>query len=289
MSQTIIIPTINDSMDDFELLFSLWNQVNGYYKDIRFDFSQCHFLRPNAVAFIGGLARQIMSRSGKVNFDWASLKDQIKMNLAQNSFATQFGYQAGGWTGNSIQYREDIEMDFNIIMNYLSDNWLGRGWIGISERLKNSIAGNMWEIYNNAFEHAGSQIGVFSCGQHFPKLKELVLTVIDFGQGIASNVRNFLKHDPRTDQLTAAHCLKWAFEPGTTTRPNGMARGLGLDLLKAFIKVNNGKLEVYSNNGYAVIDGNSEAFYNRHSHFEGTIFHITLICDENKYKFADEI
>ncbi len=290
MPQTIIIPTINDSTSDFECLFSLWNQVNGYYKDIRFDFSQCHFLRPNAVAFIGGLARQIELRYGNINFDWDSFTySAVKINLKQNGFANKFGDTTGSLTGNSIPFREDIKRNENDIMDYLTEDWLRLGWIHVSERLKNAIAGKMLEIYINAFEHAGSQVGVFSCGQYFPNLNQLILTVIDFGMGIAANVRNFLKRDPRANQLTAADCLKWAFEPGHTTHPNGMARGLGLDLLKAFIKVNHGKLEVYSNDGYAMIDGNSETFYNRHSHFEGTIFHITLICDENKYIFADEI
>jgi len=286
--KTVSIPTLNDSTADFDQLFSLWSQANDYFENIRFDFSNCNFLRPNAVAFLGGLARLIESRLGTAAFDWDTLADKVMTNLRQNGFAGTFGHPSPGWTGNSIPYREDTSRDVNGIMDYLEIYWLGRGWINVSQRLRDAIVGHMWEIYNNAFEHSGSEIGVFSCGQHFPTYDELVLSVVDFGQGIPAKVRNFLSSDPRAEQLTAAGCLCWAFQRGTTTKPREEPGGLGLDLLKEFVRINQGKLEVYSNEGYALIDKDGERFTNRTTSFEGTVFHITLRCDENLYRFADE-
>ena len=287
--KVLAIPTLNDSAVDFNSLFSLWNKSNGYGEKIQFDFSTCNFLRPNAVAFLGGLTRLIESRMGTVIFDWDSVHDSAVMtNLCQNGFAGKFGNPSSSWTGNSIQYREDAKQDENGIMDYLTDSWLGRGWVHVSTCLRDAIVGRMWEIYDNAFLHAGSEIGVFSCGQRFPRGNELVLSVVDFGQGIAANIRNFLNSDPRASQLTAAGCLQWAFQRGTSTLPNGMARGLGLDLLKEFIRVNHGKLEVYSNEGYGIVDEDGERFKNLSTSFEGTVFHITLRCDESFYRFADE-
>jgi len=75
--------------------------------------------------------------------------------------------------------------------------------------------------------------------------------------------------------------LIWPDQPG-------VARGLGLDLLKEFVRLNQGKMEVYSNEGYVVIDQYGERFENRPVSFEGTVFHITLRCDEALYRFADE-
>jgi len=289
VTKTILIPTLNDSAADFERLFSIWDQVNDYFLDVQFDFSGCRFLRPNAVAFLGGLARLIESRMGTVFFDWDTLKNAAVMtNLSQNGFAGYFGHTSSGWPGNSIPYREDNVRDVNGIMDYLEIHWLGRGWVQVSQRLRDAIVGHVWEIYNNAFEHSGSEIGVFSCGQHFPEYNELLLSVVDFGQGIPAKVRNFLSSDPRAEQLTAAGCLRWAFQRGTTTKPKEEPGGLGLDLLKEFVQVNQGKLEVYSNDGYALIDKDGKRFTNITTSFEGTVFHITLRCDENLYRFADE-
>jgi hypothetical protein len=286
----IKVPTLDDKRLDFEQLFSLWSQTNGYFGEVMFDFSECYFLRPNAVAFLGGLARLIESRMGEVVFDWSTLQNKaVMMNLRQNGFAETFGDPTPGWSGNSIPYREDGVLDQDVIMDYLTLHWLGRGWVQVSPRLRDAIAGRMWEIYNNAFEHAGSQIGVFSCGQYFRNKKELILSVVDFGQGIAANVRNYLITDPRAANLSSAACLHWAFQQGTTTRPNGAPRGVGLDLLKDFIRVNHGKLEVYSNEGYGIIDHMGERFENQSISFEGTLFHITLQCDARYYQFANEV
>ncbi len=293
MSPKVIhIPILNDSSRDFQELFSIWSQVNDYFEDVRFDFSYCGFLRPNAVAFLGGLARMIEARMGSVVFDWHTLRNQAVMNnLRQNSFAGNFGHPSSGWDGHSIPYREDRALDMNKIMDYLTYNWIGKGWVHVSDRLSDAIVGKMWEIYNNAFEHSGTDIGVFSCGQHFKSQNDLILSVVDFGQGIPAKVRSFFRQhadEALVSKMTGASCLKWAFQPGTTTKTEEPG-GSGLDLLKEFIRINHGKLEVYSNEGYAIIDKDGERFENRNISFEGTVVHITLRCDENLYQFSDEV
>jgi hypothetical protein len=37
-------------------------------------------------------------------------------------------------------------------MKYLLNQWLGKGWGNISSRLQEAIAGQVWELYTNAFE-----------------------------------------------------------------------------------------------------------------------------------------
>jgi len=182
-----------------------------------------------------------------------------------------------------------LHQDKIALVDYLKTHWLGHGWVHVSERLRDEIVGRVWEIYANAFEHGQSPIGIFSCGQHYPKQHELKLTVVDFGVGIPSNVRMFFKHDARAQSLSAASCLKWAFQRGTTTKPNGTSRGMGLDLLKEFVKLNKGKIEIFSHEGYAIIDSKREEFLNRSTFFEGTLINITFIRDESYYHLASEV
>lgn len=289
MNETIVpIPTLNDKPDDFQTLFGIWNGINYASGNVRFDFTACNFLRPNAVAFLGGLGRLIESRNCAVAFDWDTVQNEkVLANLCENGFAGAFQYPQSGWDGNSIPYREDRQLDMNAIMDYLTYHWIGKGWVHVSDRLRDAIVGCMWEIYSNAFEHSGSAIGVFSCGQYFKTMNDLILSVVDFGRGIPATVRAFLRRyvdDDRVSRFTGAMCLKWAFERGNSTCLSGVARGLGLDLLKEFVCANQGKLEIYSNDGYVKVDRDEECFANCPFSFDGTVVHITIRCDERLYK-----
>ncbi len=279
------VPTINDDLWAFDRLFELWDQVNSDGLDVTFDFSRCGFLRQNAVAFLGGLARLIEHRGGRFSFAWHTLQEAIHTNLAQQGFLAAFHAGVGPWTGNSLPYREDSRQDKCAQMDYLKRKWLGRGWVNVSIPLCNAIVGNVWGIYENAFEHATSPIGVFTCGQHYPKNQELKLTVVDFGIGISSNVRFFL----RQLRLAADQALKWAFQEGTTTKPNGMGRGLGLDLLKRFIQANCRSLEVYTHDGRVRIGCDEETYETRETWFEATIFNIGIRCDDTYYRLVSEV
>lgn len=282
---TLPIPTINDyTTDDFDVLFSLWNQINNDNLDVTFEFSRCKFLRHNAVAFLGGLTRLIQARGGIVRFALGTIPKKVKDNLEQNGFISTLGFGGAPWTGNSIPYREDSDQDKVVLAEYLKTKWLGRGWVHVSERLRDAIVGKVWEIYANAFEHGRSPIGIFSCGQHYPRHHELKLTVVDFGVGIPSNVRIYA----RNPNVSADKALQWAFKRGTTTKSNGTSRGMGLDLLKEFVKINKGKLEVFSHEGYALINSAGEKFINRETFFEGTLVNITFVCDESYYHLASE-
>jgi hypothetical protein len=88
--------------------------------------------------------------------------------------------------------------------------------------------------------------------------------------------------------MLASNTLKWAFQPGTTTREEDVCGGMGLDVLKAFVKTNQGKLEIYSYEGYALIDQSVEQYSESRVSFEGTLANISLRCDEACYQLASE-
>ncbi|MGN7611902.1 ATP-binding protein [Magnetococcales bacterium HHB-1] len=287
------IPRVNDSLSDFQWLFKIWNQANESKVDVRFQFSHCDFLRPNAVAFLGGLARLIQYQQRKVVFDWDTLTDnKVLTNLRQNGFAETFGYPTTHWSGNSIPYREDSDLDMNSIMDYLTDRWIGKGWVNVSDALRDAIVGNIWEIYNNAFEHSETPIGVFSCGQHFPNRKELALSVVDFGQSIPTTVKNYFLFrgvtKARVAKLSGADCMQWAFQRGHSTCKQGIPRGLGFELLQNFISRNHGKLEIYSGNGYAIIDQDGHQFRTLKVPFTGTMVYTKLCCNDKLYTLGNE-
>lgn len=278
------VPPVNDNLKDFEWLFELQQKVEKTETEVILDFSKCWFLGQNAVAFLGGLIRLTQSQGSKIILKWDTLHRKVRINLEQNGFIHVFGDNKEPWQGNSIPYREDFHQDKDSLVDYLADEWLGRDWVHISHNLRSAIVARTLEIYANAFEHGQTKIGVFSCGQHYPKLGKLKLTVVDFGVGIPHNVRNFLQNP----NLTADKALEWAFQAGTTTRRGNVTGGIGLDYLKKFVQINKGKLEIFSDDGYVIIDEQQEIYQNLSTFFKGTLVNITLLCDESYYSLIFE-
>jgi anti-sigma regulatory factor (Ser/Thr protein kinase) len=288
MTIKLTVPRIYHSSDCCHALFKLWQTVNQQletYSDLTLDFQKCKFLSHIGVAFLGGLAHHVRAQGGQLNFDVETLKPEIRMNLAQNGFLFSLGAGPAPWSGNSIPYRNDDRQDSEAIMTYLLNHWLSKGWVSISSRLQEAIAGQVWELYANAFEHSHSPIGVFSCGQHYPKKKELHLTIIDFGQGIPTSVQSLSQNAA----LNSSQALEWAFQSGTSTASNGVSRGTGLNSLQSFVLTNRGNLKIFSNDGYVNIKDNEVKYGTRAIDFGGTLINIAFKCDESYYCFASEV
>lgn len=288
MTILIEVPRLNDGRWDARQLAEIWHRVKdaGSGAAVNFDFSACDFLRPNAVVFLGGLARMIYHWGGEAHFLTKTMHGRVATNLQQNGFAHAMGGGIQPWRGNAIPYLEHFEQDKDKIIASLKQDWLGRDWINLSDGLANRIAGQMWEIFANAFEHSASPVGVYSCGQYLPQRRELLLAVADFGVGIPSNVRSYLGR-PDTP---AEEAMRWAFVSGhTTQRMQTFPRGLGLDLLKDFVQKANGIMQVFSHDGYARIDQSGETYENSEPFFEGTVVQIQLLCNDKHYMLSDEV
>lgn len=279
------IPTIYDNYNDFMALFRLYRLLNRSELEVFLDFHNCRFLAHSGVAFLGGLVRQIESRRGKVIFDWDSLQPRILDSLIKNDFTYAFKYMYSPNSGISVPYREyQSKSEKDIICQQLLERWIGAGFLHISSMLQGLIIGNVWEIFDNAFEHSESRIGVFSCGQYYPNMKLLKLTVVDFGIGIPGSVRRFKGKQTYLPET----CMKWAFSEGRTTT-SGIGRGMGLDLLRDFIKKNQGNLEIFSHEGYTKITDKEDIYSRVNTYFDGTLVNITLNADSNYYMLENEV
>lgn len=233
---------LNDNSWDYDFLFKLLHDYKAVVnEEIRFDFTGCRFLQQNAVSFLGGFIRLLQQNSNTIYFNLNSIIEPIRVNLEQNGFLYELGLGGSRWDGNSIPYREDFRQagDYS---DYLSERWLGQGWVNIQQDLKDHIVSHVIEAYVNVFDHANSPVGVISCGQRYPNKQELKIALVDFGVGIPHTVREYVKEP----DMSSNQALRWAFEPQKTTKDAGsFARGNGLKLLKSFMQDNDGKLEIY--------------------------------------------
>ncbi|MGB6220857.1 ATP-binding protein [Haloferula sp.] len=280
---TITVPRINDSQWDFRTLWRIWADATHAGDKVTLDFQSCDFLRANAVAFLGGLIRLLQYRGSTV---WIiNVGPSIRTNLLKNGFLPAFAGEAHPGYGNTVPFREDWQRDSAAYQNYLADHWLGQGWVEVSNALRDAIIERVAEGYQNAFDHSQSPVGSYTCGQFYPRKRELQLSIVDFGVGIPSNVRECVGEAEKA----ADSCMDWAFVRGNTTATKqGLSRGLGLDLLRDFIQVNGGKLEILSHDGYISVDQGGVSSRILPHPFEGTMVNIRISCDSRFYRLASE-
>lgn len=281
------VPTVTDSTYDFEYLFALGTAVLRSGLHVALDFSDCRFLMQNGVAVLGGLARLVEYRGGRIDFLWDTLQPDVRRSVGRNGFMQYFGMPGLRSTGTAVPFRQDSCLAEDDLIDYLYERWIGTGRVNLSEALKSAIVSRTCEIYVNAFDHGHSPVGVFTSGQHYPRKKLLKLTVVDFGVGIPQNVRNHLALQGAPARVSGASAMQWAFQSGNTTKTEGIARGLGLKLLRDFVRINQGLLQIYSHDGQAVV-GPGQHFSTRQNAFPATVVNITFSCDEAYYQLASE-
>lgn len=309
------VPTIKYDDNGFNQILKIADKITSDPKNnFDFDFSRCSKLDHHGVVLLGGLSRYVNFQNTKltrsligilnaksfatagVMFDVNSMNDLIRERLIENNFLSHFSQEnfSGYASGDYIGYREhNNHMDEDNIAEHLSEQWLSDDKVRFSSALKDVIISKIFEIFMNAYGHGTSvqdlsQLGVYSCGQYERKEKTLCLSVLDFGPGIASNVRKF-KEDIQSD----VEAIQWALVRGNSTGTDsvkkGMPRGLGFDLLGEFVKLNLGEMRVYSNGAYAKIcEGNDFVVGKHEFSFPGTLVSIKINCDDRYYRFKSE-
>lgn len=280
----MLVPTIPNGIQALPAFEDLRRKISEPLLDVVFDFTYCKDLSPAGIAFIGGLARLVRDSEGKVAFGWDTCSGRVSRLLRRSGLAAAFGIDQVEVDRHVIPYREDKGDDPVSVGRYLRERWLGQDWIQMTPALQEVLAVVVMEVYLNAFEHGNSPVGVISCGEHQENSQKLRLAVLDFGIGIPQNVRTFKERGT----LRASTAMKWAFEQGTTTRPVAASRGMGLDLLRQFVKINKGELQVFSYEGAAQFRGPRATFNNLEVPFRGTLVEIMFRCDDVLYGLASE-
>lgn len=152
----------------------------------------------------------------------------------------------------------------------------------LSKELEAKIIKNFWEIIYNAMDHSGSNYGVSICGQFYPKKGYFEIAFCDIGKGIPHVVKENIKKLRNTND---ADCIKWSMEEGTTTKPANTTGGLGLYLLRQFIKINSGAFQIVSNSGYYGHTENSNQELSTLKNFiSGTLVNLRVNYNFKSYK-----
>ncbi|MGH7813243.1 MAG: ATP-binding protein [Candidatus Binataceae bacterium] len=143
----------------------------------------------------------------------------------------------------------------------------------LEEGLRPSMRMALLELVQNFAEHSGSEPGAWISGQYHHRSNRITLCVMDLGRGIPAALRALPKYrqsrDPRLVEL--------ATDEGVSSVP-GERRGLGLNTIRRFVRINGGTLTILSQRAHVKFPPDRRPARKRVDvPFPGTVVFMSLV------------
>ena len=250
------------------------------------DLEGCRFLSAEGVAVLAGfkLFRDTLGYETCLDLDRTSWP--VRSNLHKQGFLGLFGGRPAFATGHSIPVYQQGHYDPGHLIAHINGNLMARPEMPrMSRDLAREIRRSFVDVFDNIFTHGESSIGGLVCGQVYPRAKQIQVTFYDVGVGIARKVRECF-HFP-----TDSKAISWAMGYGNSTLSarSDKPQGLGLYLLREFLRANKGILRIYANQGYVRARHNGEDAFHLSSPVRGTLIDLRIrVTGGVVYGFAND-
>ncbi len=268
-----------------------YNSLVNFYRELEhlknskviLDMRRTFFFEANLCAALGAMIEFLENRDNSVEIINVKAPRDI---LSRNGFLLQYGYKRPKFSHNTeIEYktfREDQGKDFSIYVDLEVLN--NEEFPKVSNLLNKKINQSICELFENARTH-GLCENIHTCGQYFPRKSLLHFTIVDLGKTIKKNVNSFLNNS-----MNGADCIEWAMEENNTTKTGNISGGLGLAYIFDFIKVNKGKIQIVSSDGYWEFRKGKVRKEPLDFKFPGTIANLEFnFSDTNSYMLKNEV
>lgn len=254
---------------------------------IEFDFYKNSSFESNLCSPFGALIAGLKERENLVNI--RKIREDLKTEFLLNGFTDILNLQLEEnlRSKQKMSFKRFTLEDNASFLSYVNEDILAqKDFPHISTLLKKKINSCFIEIFNNAHTHGGCEF-VYTCGKYFDSDQKLKFTISDMGTTIRKNVNDYFKSGNEIDGQKA---INWAVQEGNTTKKGEIPGGLGLSLIREFLKLNHGGMQIISSNGYwEEINGRIFAA-NMKNRFLGTIVNFEFnLNDKNSYKLSSEI
>ncbi len=150
--------------------------------------------------------------------------------------------------------------------------------------LKESMRMSFYELMLNFAEHSGSQFGAWASGQRYAD--RVTLCLLDLGRGIPDSLRTIKKFAPRSDP----DLIELSTAEGISAAAGTNQRGLGLTVIRRFVRANRGTMTIISGTGRVRFRPDRKPIRDKiHGNFPGTAVFLSLVPTERGlYVFGDE-
>ncbi|MFO0700078.1 MAG: ATP-binding protein [Nitrospira sp.] len=216
-----------------------------------------------------------------------NIQGSVERILSKNGFLSNYGrVKIPDTWGTTIPYQRFDVKDDRFFASYIEQEFVQRPEMPkMSKGLIKKFRESVFEIFSNSVLHSQTELGIFSCGQYFPRRNRLDFAVADLGIGIKKNVSKSLGL-----RMTAPAAIEWATSARNTTKTGSIPGGLGLKLLKEFITLNKGRLQIVSDSGYWCLDRGASKVAALPFEFPGTVVAIEInTADRQSYALSSEV
>lgn len=278
------LATVNDTFDSYQGLITFFeSNKDNIFSNIHLEITS--FFSANMSAVLGAILDKFTNNLNDIHFDY--LSPQIESILLKNDFLTYYGKQrAIDVNKTTIKFQKLKPTDGKYFKSYVIEELID-GHITdlpkMSQGVKEKMVEAIYEIFVNAQIHSETDF-IYTCGQFFPNMNKIEFTIVDTGIGFKEKINQRFNSN-----LSSIQAIEWAVKDRMTTKQK-ISGGIGLALLKEFVKMNKGKMQIISNDGFYQYDSMGEKSREFIGEFPGTIVNLQFRTDDkSNYLLKSEI
>lgn len=277
MSDTIYIPVgahdLRSNHRGFEVLANLAKSLSAHSgQRLAIDCSKLGWIDGHLAAPLLTVIAHARRNGNQVAL--ANIPNNVGLILRKNGFLKDKAIDSYQTTIPVQSFALDDEVDF---ANYTRKHLKRKEMPKIGPALIGKIFEGIDEIFANCALHSYSPVKVVATGQFFPRKEIIAFAISDGGRGIEGSLRA-----ARIPFESPESAIDWAMQSNNTSRQGDIPGGLGLNLLREFIRLNKGRLVVASNAGVWQQDG-SEVYKSRlTTPYPGTSVILEIRTDDKK-------
>jgi hypothetical protein len=292
------LPNVSSNADGFATLAALAEDAGAEpSREIKIRFAKLTWFDANMAAPLGAVIAKLTDMLKAVSLvEIAPPQERI---LRKNGFLTDFGYAPTLDTNRTtIPYKRFKLTDINLFAAYLFSHLPGKGMPNMTSDLALAFQQSLFEIFANAVTHSESGPGVFVCGQFFPIHRRLDISIADAGVGIPRKINEafaiVLKFQDAYDimkakgmvdnhgQFKPSFALGLALAEGFTSKTGKLPGGAGLKIIKRFIELNGGCIQIASGGAFWQFSGGKDQFRDLPAAFPGTVVNLEVNTADTK-------
>lgn len=272
---------IHSTHADYEQIAQFYDE----HKDVLFDdipLSLLQWFDANMAAPLGAVLDLLEDDLNAIVFN--HIDDNIKNILQKNGFLSHFGFaQQIDVHGTTIQYQKMKPKDGRYFREYVAAQFLQRHELpNMSNGLHKKMIEAMLELFVNAQIHSETK-HIYTCGQFFPARQTIAFSIVDTGIGFTEQFRRRF-----SKKISAVDAIRWSVEDRHTTKLN-IPGGIGLALLREFVNLNKGLLQIVSHDGFYQYDHAGEKTHTLNKPFPGSIVNVLFHTnDRRNYSLLDD-